>query len=196
MLNNIINECCELAQKEYKTRHDWVEKVIHRELCKKLKFDHTNKWYLQNPESVLENETDKRLRDFEIQIDHLILARGPDLVIVKKKKKYWTCRIVDFPVPVDHRVKIEENKKRDKYLDLARELKTTEPEGDGDTNCNPCTWNNPQTISKRTGRLGNQKASGNHPDYSIIKIGQNTEKSPGNSRKLAVTQTQKWETIS
>ena len=32
-----------IVQKEYKTRHDWVAKVIHYELCKKLKFDHTNK---------------------------------------------------------------------------------------------------------------------------------------------------------
>ena len=24
-------------QKEYKTRHDWVEKIIHWELCKKIK---------------------------------------------------------------------------------------------------------------------------------------------------------------
>ena len=31
-------------------------KVIHRELYKKLKFDHTNKWYTHNPESSLENE--------------------------------------------------------------------------------------------------------------------------------------------
>ena len=30
---------------------------------------------------------------------------------------------MDFTVPADHRVKLKENKKRDKYLDLARELK-------------------------------------------------------------------------
>ena len=35
-INHIINECSELAQKEYKTRHDWVGKVIHWEMCKKL----------------------------------------------------------------------------------------------------------------------------------------------------------------
>ena len=38
-----ISECNKLAQKEYKTRHDWVGKVIHWGLYKKLKFDHTNK---------------------------------------------------------------------------------------------------------------------------------------------------------
>ena len=64
-----------------------MEKVIHWELCKKFKFDHTNKWYIHNPESVLENERDKILWDFEIQMDHLISARWPDLVIVNKKRE-------------------------------------------------------------------------------------------------------------
>ena len=36
----MISECSKLAQKQYKTTHDWVGKIIHRELCKKLKFDH------------------------------------------------------------------------------------------------------------------------------------------------------------
>ena len=30
---------------------------------------------------------------------------------------------MDFAVTFDHRVKLKENKKKDKYLDLARELK-------------------------------------------------------------------------
>ena len=30
-INHIISECSKLAQKEYKTRHDWVGKVIHYE---------------------------------------------------------------------------------------------------------------------------------------------------------------------
>ena len=34
-----------------------------------------------------------------------------------------TFRIVDFVVSADHRVKPKENKKREKYLDLAIELK-------------------------------------------------------------------------
>ena len=28
-INHIISECSKLAQKEYKTRHDWVGNVIH-----------------------------------------------------------------------------------------------------------------------------------------------------------------------
>ena len=64
-------------------------------------------------------------------------------------------------------------------------------EGDSDTNCNWCTQNHPQrigkSIGKRIGRLGN-KTNGDHLDYSIIKISQNTEKSPGDLR-FVVTQT-------
>ena len=33
----IISECGKLAQKEYKTSHEWVGKVIHWKLCKKFK---------------------------------------------------------------------------------------------------------------------------------------------------------------
>ena len=38
-INNIISECRKLAQKEYKTKYNWVSKVIYWEMCKKFKFD-------------------------------------------------------------------------------------------------------------------------------------------------------------
>ena len=51
-INHIISECSKLAQKKYKNRHGWVGKVIDSDICKKLKFDHTNKWYMHNPALV------------------------------------------------------------------------------------------------------------------------------------------------
>ena len=81
---------------------------------------------MHNPAPVLENATHKLLWDFNIQTDHLIPARRPDLIIIKKKKKKKkkrTCKIVDFAVPADHRIKLKECEKKDKYLDLVRELK-------------------------------------------------------------------------
>ena len=56
-INHIISECSKLAQKEYKTRHDFFGMVIHWEMCKKFKFDHKNKWYTNDPAPVLENDT-------------------------------------------------------------------------------------------------------------------------------------------
>ena len=80
---------------------------------------------MHNPTAVLEKNTHKLQRDFDIQTEHRILARRPDLIIIdkKKKKKKRNCKIVDFAVPLDHRIKLIECEKNDKYLDLLRELK-------------------------------------------------------------------------
>ena len=57
MVYHIIRESSKLEENKYKTRHDWVGKVIHWELCRRLKFDHTNIWYMHEPKSILENKT-------------------------------------------------------------------------------------------------------------------------------------------
>ena len=61
--------------------------------------------------------------------------------------------------------------------------------GDNYTNYNWCFWNSDERITKETGGLGSWLTSGDHPNYYIIENGQNSEKSPGDLRKLAVTQT-------
>ena len=85
---------------------------------------------------------------------------------------------------------MKENENKDKYQDLARELKKL--------------WNMKVTVIpivigafgshrrniKGTGGLENKTTSGGHPKYYIIENGQNTEKSPGDLKRLAVTQTQ------
>ena len=76
---------------------------------------------MHNQAAVPENVTHKLNWDFEMQTDHLISARRPDLIIISKKVR--TRRIVDFAVPANHRIKLKECEKRDKYLDLARKLK-------------------------------------------------------------------------
>ena len=57
---------------------------------------------MHNPTPVLENNTHKLLWDFDIHTDHLISTRRPDLILINKKKKVRTCKIVDFAVPADH----------------------------------------------------------------------------------------------
>ena len=76
---------------------------------------------MHNPAPVLENDSYKLPWDFNIQTDHLIPARRPDFIIISKKKR--TCKIVDFAVPADYRIKQKECEKKNKYLDLARKLK-------------------------------------------------------------------------
>ena len=62
-----------------------------------------------------------------------------------------------------------------------------EDESNGKTNFNWCTWNHPKWFGKRAGGVRNRTTNGDHPNSSII--GQNTEKSPGDLSRLAVTQT-------
>ena len=69
---------------------------------------------------ILKNEKHKSLMDFEIQTDHLILVRRPDLGITIMKENLLYS---GFAILADHRLKIQENEKRDKYLDI-RELKS------------------------------------------------------------------------
>ena len=95
---------------------------------------------------------------------------------------------MNFDVPADHRVKSKESEKRDKYLDLARELKKL--------------WNMKvtlipivicilRTILKGLGKwLEDLEIRGRAKTIqTTIKIGQNNKKSPGDLRSFAVTQT-------
>ena len=139
-------------------------------MCKKFKFDHANKCYMRNPAAVLENDTHKLLWDFDIQTDHLISARRPDLIIInKKKRKFAKLSTLLFRLTTEYNWK---NVKRD----LVRELKKL--------------WNMKVTIIPIViGLYQLWRTSGDHPNYYIIENGQNTEKSPGDLRRLAVTQT-------
>ena len=84
---------------------------------------------MDNPESVLQYGTRKVFKGFHIPIDYqarLLLI----LLIVKKKKRKEKkrkekkfCRIVNFAVLADHRIRLKESEKRDKYQHFARELK-------------------------------------------------------------------------
>ena len=76
---------------------------------------------MHNPAAVLENNAHKLIWDFDIHTNHIISARRPDLKVINKKKR--TRKIVDFAVPADYRIKLKECEKKDKYLNLARELK-------------------------------------------------------------------------
>ena len=46
-----------------------------------------------------------------------------------------------------------------------------------------------QKINKGSGGLENKWTSGDYQNYYIIEISQNTDKSPGDLRRLALTQT-------
>ena len=89
-------------------------------------------------------------------------------------------KIVDFALPADHRIKLKECEKKDKCLDLARELKKL--------------WNMKGTIVRIVigafGPITKGLLKGQVDlEVGITENGQNTEKSPGELRRPAVTQT-------
>ena len=81
-------------------------------------------------------------------------------------------------------------KERQGHRPCQRTEKAMGHEGDVDIAYNWFTLNNTERLEKETGRLKNRRTSGDHPDYSIIKICQYIDKSPKDLRRLAVTQTQ------
>ena len=88
-------------------------------------------------------------------------------------------------------MKLKESEMKHKYVDIVRELKkkTIEHEGDNCTNRDWCFWYSNKRISKGTGGPRGWRTSRNHPNYSIIENGQNTEKCPGDLKRLSVTKT-------
>ena len=65
-----------------------------------------------------------------------------------------------------------------------------EQENDGDTNYNWHALYSHQRFVTGTGELGNKRTSGDYPNNTLVDIGQNPKKSPGDLGRLAVTQTQ------
>ena len=58
------------------------------------------------------------LWDFNIQCDHIIEARRPDILIVEKEEK--VCKIIDIAIPGDSRVAEKGREKVEIYQDLKR----------------------------------------------------------------------------
>ena len=98
---------------------------------------------MHNPAPVPENNTHKLLWDFDTHGSPNLgqKTRPNNNQQQQQQQKKRNCKIVYFAVPADHRIKLKECEKKDKYLDLARELKKTmEHEGDDYTNCDWCFW--------------------------------------------------------
>ena len=142
---------------------------------------------MHNPAPVLENDSHKLLWDFNIQTDHLIPARRPDLIIINKRKRIY--KIDEFVVSTDHTIILKASEKKDKYLDLPREVKKAEEHESNDcANCDWCVRHSNERIIKGPGGLGNWRTGGDYPNDTIVEDGQNTETSPGDLRRLAVIQ--------
>ncbi|XP_077972208.1 uncharacterized protein LOC144427222 [Styela clava] len=83
---HILCECSKLAQREYKYRHDNLARIVHWELCKLYGLNRENNWYDHTPEKSQNNDNVTILWDFNIQTDHVITHRRPDIVVINSSK--------------------------------------------------------------------------------------------------------------
>ena len=79
-----------------------------------------DKLYEHAPDSVSEDDEAKLMWDVNMQSDHAIEARRPDIVVVNKQEQKFT--IIDIAIPADKRIGEQENEKIEKYQDLKREI--------------------------------------------------------------------------
>ena len=77
---HVVSGCSNIAQKEYKKRHDKVALRVHWELRKKYDLECGEKWYEHQP--VIENEQVKLVWDGTIVIDRRVPLNRPETTIV------------------------------------------------------------------------------------------------------------------
>ena len=73
-----------------------------------------------NPVYVLENVTQTPMG---LRYTHGSPNFGKKTKTYNNQLKMRICKIVNFAVPAENRIKLKEYKKKDKYLDLTREIK-------------------------------------------------------------------------
>ena len=101
--------------------HDKMAKIVHWKLHEKYGLKSNERWYEHEPESVVENDRVRLLWDANIQCNHIIEARRPDIVVINNQEK--SCLITDIVIPGDIRVHEKEAEKIEKYQELKREIK-------------------------------------------------------------------------
>ena len=118
-VNHLVSECSKLAQRDYKRRHDSVGRRVHWEVCKIYGIEVRDRWYEHDAIPLTENGRCKIIWDFNIQTDHVIQARRPDMIVINKKGNM--AQVIDFAIPHDSRVGSKEIEKIEKFL--IRELR-------------------------------------------------------------------------
>ena len=117
---HLMAECKNLAQKDYKQRHN-IARIVHLELCQKFGLVGEVKWYNHKPAIVVENGRVKILWDFNMQTDHVTQHRRPDIVVLCKNER--KCHLINIAVPGGKRIELKEQEKIDNYTELRQEVK-------------------------------------------------------------------------
>ena len=118
-ITHLIAECKNLAQKDYKQIHN-IARIVHLELCQKFGLVGKVKWFNHKPAIVVENDRVKIFWDFNIQTDHVIQHRRPNIVVLYKTER--KCHLIDIAVPGDKKIELKEHEKKNNYSKLRQEV--------------------------------------------------------------------------
>ena len=113
----LVISCSKLALREYKRGHNNVARMIHWKLCEKFNLKKSEKWYLQNPQTVSEKVNHKLIWGMNIQCDNIIMVRRPGITTVNKMEK--TAIIIDVAIPGDKIIIDKKNERIEKYQNLS-----------------------------------------------------------------------------
>ena len=121
-IGHVLSEYTKLAQTQYKSRHNRVADVVHWNLYHKYGLQCTSRWYKHygREHPVMGNDEVKILWDFNVETEHAIVHRQPDIVVLEKKEK--KALLIGIAVPCDVRVE-EEEEKVTKYQWLTHKVK-------------------------------------------------------------------------
>ena len=135
---------------------------------------------------------DKILWDFRIQMEHLIIPNRKSGLIYKKKRTY---HLVDFLIPVDE--SDGKRKRKDKQIVRQRSEKEKQKAKNPQKTLNimaimieiepGALGMGTKDLEKRQEEL--ERRNRYHSGDSIVEISRDTEKSPGDLRRITLTET-------
>ena len=112
--------CTKLSKGPYKRRHDLIGLSVYWELCWKYGIGWINNWFEEVPDTVWRSEEGQfeiwwdRPIETTVKLEHSRL----DVILINQQDKEWT--IVEFSVPWDKNVLLNEEEKIQRYIPLPR----------------------------------------------------------------------------
>ena len=123
-IEHIMGGCPTLAENAYLNRHNQLAMIIHQQLGIKYELIDTPipPYYKYLPAPVVEKNNMILYWDRPILTDRTIDYNRPDILLINNTSQ--TAIIVEIGVPLTHNLKKTEIEKKNKYEELATQLKT------------------------------------------------------------------------
>ena len=86
-VTHIVSECSKLVQRKYKRRRDNVARMFHWKLCEKFNLEKSEKWHLQNPQTITENINHKLIWDMNMQCHNVIVEDHIFLLSIRWRRQ-------------------------------------------------------------------------------------------------------------